>query len=304
MKFDLTGAIGGTPLVPLEAISRGCAARIAAKLEGFNPGGSVKDRPALYMVDRAEREGLLRPGGMIVEPTSGNTGIGLAVVASVKGYSLTVTMPDSMSVERRKVLASYGARVVLTPAGMGMAGAVAEAERIVSTEANCFMPMQFGNPANPEAHMRTTDPEIWEQTRGKVDGFICGVGTGGTVTGVGEMLKSMRSGIGVFAVEPAESPVLSGGRPGPHSIEGIGAGFVPDVLNLDVVDEVLTVTSEEAGTTARRLARMEGIFAGISSGAALAAAIKLAGRGENKGKLLVVLFPDRGENYLSTGLWD
>ncbi|MCK4235701.1 MAG: cysteine synthase A [Candidatus Krumholzibacteria bacterium] len=303
MKRDLIDAIGNTPLVPLKRITEGCYAKLAAKLEGFNPGGSIKDRVALFMVEGAESDGLLVPGGRIIEPTSGNTGIGLALVASVKGYSLTVTMPDSMSVERRRILASYGAEVVLTPAEDGMKGAIAKAETLVLERENAFMPMQFDNPANPEAHRQTTGREIWEATYGSVDGVICGVGTGGTITGIGKSLKSAKKDITMIAVEPMESAVLSGGTPGPHSIEGIGAGFVPGVLDRDVIDEVIAVGGDEAREMTRRLAREEGIFAGISSGAALAAALKTARRKENEGKLFVVVFPDRGEKYLSTGLW-
>jgi len=304
MKMSVTDAIGNTPLVHLEHISTSCKAILVAKLEGFNPGGSVKDRIAFYMIERAEKDGLLEPGGRIVEPTSGNTGIGLAVVAAAKGYSVTVTMPESMSIERRRILASYGAEVILTPADQGMTGAVAEAERLVAEIDGAFMPMQFQNPANPEAHRRTTGPEIWEVTSGRVDSVVCGIGTGGTITGVGEMLKSIKPEVKIIGVEPVESAVLSGGEIGPHRIEGIGPGFVPDVLNREIVDEIVAISSEEARHTARHLARVEGIFAGISSGAALAAALKVAERDESEGKLFVVIFPDRGEKYLSTDLWD
>ncbi|MFA4947430.1 MAG: cysteine synthase A [Candidatus Krumholzibacteriia bacterium] len=302
--MNILAAIGHTPLVPLKRVAEGCSAMLAAKLEGFNPGGSVKDRAALFMIDAAERDGILKPGGAIIEPTSGNTGIGLAVVASRRGYSLTAVMPDSMSIERRRILASYGARVVLTPGVQGMTGAVAEARRLAEETEGSFMPMQFENPANVEAHRKTTGPEIWEETSGRVDGIVCGVGTGGTVSGVGEILKEKKRDIKVIAVEPMESAVLSGRPAGRHSIQGIGAGFVPKILNRSVIDEIVQISSEEARATAMLLARTEGIFAGISSGAALAAALRVARREENSNKLFVVVFPDRGENYLSTGLWD
>jgi cysteine synthase A len=304
LRGDLTRTIGNTPLVPLKSFSSETGAEIFAKLEGFNPGGSIKDRIALSMIEAAEREGLLRPGGMIVEPTSGNTGIGLALVAAVKGYALAVTMPESMSIERRRIMTSYGADVVLTPADPGMPAAIKAAQRIAAEGDNVFLPMQFTNKANPGVHREKTGPEIWEDTGGDIDGIICGVGTGGTLTGVGEALKSRKPDIVVIAVEPAESPVLSGGEPGPHVIEGIGAGFVPDVLNRDIIDEIITVTGTEAAETARLIARREGIFCGISSGAAMAAVIRVASRAENRGKRFVVIFPDRGEKYLSTGLWD
>ncbi|UCF04930.1 MAG: cysteine synthase A [bacterium] len=303
MFHDLTETIGRTPIVPLKNVCEGCNASLAAKLEGVNPGGSVKDRIARSMIEQAEADGLIEPGGHIVEPTSGNTGIGLALVAAVKGYSLTVTMPASMSIERRRILAAYGAEVVVTSADRGMDGAVAEARRIAGESSNTFMPMQFTNKANPAVHRLTTGPEIWDQTEGRVDSVVCGVGTGGTITGIGEYLKSKRSDIAIIAVEPAESCLLSGGEAGPHIIEGIGPGFIPEVLNRDVIDEIVTVTGDEALETTRRLAREEGIFAGISSGAALAAALEVAGREENGGKLFVVIFPDRGEKYLSTKLW-
>lgn len=304
MFENLCETIGGTPMVPLRGIGRDCGARIAAKLEGSNPGGSIKDRIALAMVERAEREGLLEPGERIVEPTSGNTGIGLALVAAARGYCLTVTMPESMSLERRRVLASYGADIILTPAGEGMRRAVAEAERIVRTVPGTYMPMQFTNPANPGAHRESTGPEVWGDTSGEVDVVVCGVGTGGTITGIAEFLKSKKPGVRIIGVEPAESAVLSGGRPGPHIIEGIGAGFVPAVLNRDVIDEITTVRGVDARAMTRRLAREEGIFAGISSGAALRAALEVARRPEEAGSLIVVVFPDRGDKYISTGLWD
>jgi len=304
MKKDILATIGNTPLVLLNGVARGCGARIAAKLEGNNPGGSIKDRIALAMVERAEREGLLEPGGRIIEPTSGNTGIGLALVAAARGYGMTVTMPESMSIERRRILASFGAEVILTPAGGGMRGAVEEAERIVRTVPGTYMPMQFANPANPAAHRESTGPEVWNDTTGRVDIVVCGIGTGGTITGIAEFLKLKKPGVEVIGVEPAESAVLSGGEPGPHIIEGIGAGFIPAVLNRDVIDEVVAVRGLDARETARRLAREEGIFAGISSGAALEAALEAARRPENRDSLIVVIFPDRGEKYLSTGLWD
>ena len=304
MRGDLTHTIGNTPLVPLKRFSGKAGAEILAKLEGFNPGGSVKDRIALSMIEAAEREGLLEPGGSIVEPTSGNTGIGLALVAAGKGYRLTVTMPESMSVERRSILAAYGANVVLTPADLGMTASIEEARRIAAEGDNVFLPMQFTNRANPGVHREKTGPEIWENTGGDLDGIICGVGTGGTLTGVGEALKSRNRDIVVIAVEPTESPVLSGGEAGPHQIEGIGAGFVPEVLNRDIIDEIITVTGGEAAATTRLIAREEGIFCGISSGAAMAAALQVASRRENRGKRFVVIFPDRGEKYVSTGLWD
>lgn len=304
MPHDLISLIGNTPLVSLKAVTEGCAATLVAKHEGFNPGGSVKDRIALSMIERAEAEGLIEPGYTIIEPTSGNTGIGLALVAAVKGYSLTVTMPESMSVERRKILSSYGAKVVLTPAGEGMNGAIEVAGWLVSQNKKSYMPLQFVNPANPEVHRRTTGPEIWKATEGRVNCIVCGVGTGGTITGIGEYLKSKRSDIRVVAVEPSGSAVLSGGKAGPHSIEGIGPGFMAAVLNRDIIDEIATVTDEEAKEMTRLLARREGIFAGVSSGAATAAALTVAGRRENRGTLIVVILPDRGEKYLSTDLWE
>lgn len=303
MRRSLLDTIGKTPLVILGNISKGLRARIAAKLEGYNPGGSVKDRIALSMIEDAERRGLLKPGGRIVEPTSGNTGIGLALVASVKGYKLTITMPESMSEERRKILKSLGAEVVLTDADLGMKGAIDKAYSMASSNSDIFIPQQFRNQANPLAHYMTTGPEILAETDGQVDCFVCGVGTGGTITGAGRYLKEKKVHVRVCAVEPEESPVLSGGDPGPHRIEGIGAGFVPEILDRSVIDEVLTVSYDEAKEQSRRLAREEGIFAGISSGAALSAALRLAQREDLEGKLIVVLLPDRGEKYLSTELW-
>ena len=304
MLKGILNAVGETPLVMLERISRGLKGRIAAKIEGFNPGGSVKDRIALSMIMDAERRGLLGPGGKVVEPTSGNTGIGLALVCAVRGYRLTITMPESMSVERRKVLRALGAEVVLTSSDLGMKGAIEAADEIAAGESDVFVPGQFRNKANPRIHYETTGPEIFIDSDGEVDCFVCGVGTGGTITGVGMYLKERKPGVRVFAVEPAESPVLSGGAAGAHRIEGIGAGFVPEILDRRVIDGVLTVSYEEAKEFAGRLASEEGIFAGISSGAALSAAVTLAGKDEFQGKLIVVLLPDRGEKYLSTGLWD
>ncbi len=294
--------IGRTPLVELSRYGAGLPGRIAVKIESFNPGGSVKDRIALAMVEAAERDGRLQPGGAIVEPTSGNTGIGLAMVGAAKGYRVTFTMPESMSLERRQLLAAYGAELVLTPAAEGMKGAMAKAEQIAERD-GAFLPGQFDNPANPEVHRRTTAEEIWADTDGAVDVFVAGVGTGGTITGVGELLKARKPEVRVVAVEPAESPVLSGGQAGPHGIQGIGAGFVPAVLDTSVYDEVLQVDAEQAREAARRLARTEGILAGVSSGAALQAATVLAGRSQNAGKLIVAVLPDTGERYLSTPLF-
>jgi len=301
---DVTSLIGGTPLVRLARFGAGTQAEIAAKLEYFNPAGSVKDRIALAMIEAAEREGRLKKGAVIVEPTSGNTGIGLAMVAAARGYRLILTMPETMSLERRKLLAAYGAEIVLTPGIEGMAGAVRKAEELVREIPGAFMPQQFENPANPEIHRRTTAEEIWRDTEGRVDVFVAGVGTGGTITGVGEVLKERKPSVRVIAVEPADSPVLSGGKPGPHKIQGIGAGFVPGVLNRAIIDEIVTVTTEEAFTAARRLAREEGILVGISSGAAAHVAYKVATRPENRGRLLVALLPDTGERYLSTPLFE
>lgn len=292
--------VGKTPLVRIRRIAEGVRAEIVAKLEFMNPGGSVKDRAALGMLVAAERDGRLGRGSVVVEPTSGNTGIALAMLCASRGLRLIVTMPESMSVERRKILEAYGAEVVLTPAHEGMAGAVQRAQEIAGSIPGAFMPQQFANPANAEAHRRTTAREIWEDTDGKVDVFVAGVGTGGTITGVGEALKAKRPDIRVVAVEPQESPVLEGGPAGSHGIQGIGAGFVPDVFKLEVIDEIVPVSTAEAVSMARRLAREEGILAGISSGAALAAALRVARRPENEGRLVVVVFPDGGERYLST----
>ncbi|MGB9807678.1 MAG: cysteine synthase A [Thermosulfidibacteraceae bacterium] len=296
--------IGRTPLVRLNRIAEGLEADIVVKLESFNPLHSVKDRIGVAMIEDAERKGLLKPGMTIVEPTSGNTGIALAFVAASKGYRCIIVMPESMSIERRKILKALGAEVILTPAEKGMKGAVEFAERLVSENEGFFMPQQFKNPANPEVHRKTTAREIWEDTDGKVDIVVAGVGTGGTITGVGEVLKSLKPSVRMVAVEPASSPVLTGGQPGIHRIQGIGAGFVPDVLNVSVIDEIIRVTDEDAKETARRLARLEGIFVGISSGAALWAAMEVAKRAENRGKLIVAILPDTGERYLSSWLWE
>jgi cysteine synthase A len=296
------GLIGHTPVVRLQRMPAPGSATVWAKLERANPGGSVKDRIGLSMIEAAERDGLLKPGGVIVEPTSGNTGIGLAMVAAVKGYRLILTMPETMSVERRTLLAAYGAEIVLTPGTEGMRGAVAKAEEMVWKNPGYFMPQQFKNPANPEVHRRTTAVEILHQVDGPLHAFVAGVGTGGTLTGVGEALKERYSAVQIVAVEPASSPVLSGSQPGPHKIQGIGAGFVPDVLDMDLVDEVITVANEEALETARRLAREEGLLVGISSGAAAFAALQVAER-LGDGKTVVVILPDTGERYLSTELF-
>jgi cysteine synthase A len=296
------GLIGRTPVARLQRMPAPGSATVWAKLERANPGGSVKDRIGLSMIEAAERDGLLKPGGVIVEPTSGNTGIGLAIVAAVKGYRLILTMPGTMSVERRTLLAAYGAEIVLTPGAGGMKGAIARAEELVQQNPGYFMPLQFKNPANPEVHRCTTAVEILQQVEGPIHAFVAGVGTGGTLTGVGEVLKERYPAVQIVAVEPANSPVLSGGQPGPHKIQGIGAGFVPDVLNVVLVDEVIAVTDEEAIETARRLAREEGLLVGISSGAAAFAALRVAER-LGDGKTVVVILPDTGERYLSTDLF-
>ncbi|UXY25557.1 cysteine synthase A [Streptomyces sp. HUAS TT20] len=300
---SITAFIGRTPLVELSRYGEDLPARLVAKLESANPGGSVKDRIALAMIEDAEATGTLRPGQGIVEPTSGNTGIGLAMVAAAKGYPVTFTMPESMSVERRALLRAYGAELVLTPASEGMTGAIARAAEL--REANdWFMPQQFANPANPDVHRRTTAEEIWQDTDGQIDMLVAGVGTGGTVTGVGQVLKAKNPAVTVVAVEPAESPVLSGGSPGPHGIQGLGAGFVPEVLDTSLYDAVCTVSVSEARAQARRLARTEGILAGVSGGAALHAASTLARRPRHKDALIVVVLPDTGERYLSTPLFE
>ena len=301
---DITKLIGNTPLVRINRLNETGKAQIAAKLEFFNPMSSVKDRIGLAMIEDAERKGLLTKGSIIIEPTSGNTGIALAFVAAVKGYHLILTMPETFSIERRKLLKSLGAELVLTEGTKGMKGAIEKAEELAKETKNSFVPQQFNNPANPEIHRKTTAEEVWKDTDGTVDIFISGVGTGGTVTGVGEVLKSRKPGVKIIAVEPEASPVLSGGKPGPHKIQGIGAGFVPGVLNIKLIDEIIKVKEADAGTTARALAKKEGVFAGISSGAALWAALQVAQREENVGKLIVVVLPDTGERYLSTWLWD
>lgn len=301
----ITDLIGNTPLVELKNFEKenNIEATLLAKLEYFNPAGSVKDRIAKAMIDDAEEKGLLKPGSVIIEPTSGNTGIGLASVAAARGYRIILTMPETMSVERRNLLKAYGAELVLTEGAKGMTGAIAKAKELAEQTPGSFIPGQFTNPANPEAHRRTTGPEIWNDTDGKVDIFVAGVGTGGTVTGIGEYLKSRNPNVKVVAVEPAGSPVLSKGVAGPHKIQGIGAGFVPDTLNTNIYDEIITVENEEAFATGKAIARKEGILVGISSGAAVFAAAQLAKRPENKGKIIVVLLPDTGDRYLSTPMF-
>lgn len=301
---DMTELIGRTPLVQLNRISKDCKAKIVAKLEFFNPAGSVKDRIGVSMILTAEQEGKIKPGMTIIEPTSGNTGIALAWVAAARGYRLILTMPESMTIERRKILELLGAELVLTPAEKGMVGAIEKANEILSETEDAFMPQQFQNPANPQIHRETTAEEIWKDTDGSIDIFIAGVGTGGTITGVGDVLKSRKPSVYVAAVEPADSPVLSGGKPGAHMIQGIGAGFIPDVLNSEIIDEIIQVTNAESFDMAKRLAKEEGIFAGISSGAAAVAAVQLAKRDENSDKMLVVILPDTAERYISTVLFD
>jgi cysteine synthase A len=303
---NLTDLIGNTPLLELSNYNKvnELEAVIIAKLEYFNPAGSVKDRVALAMINSAEEEGLIKQDTVIIEPTSGNTGIGLAFAAAAKGYRLILTMPDTMSIERRKLLKALGAELVLTPGAEGMRGAIKKAEELAGQYDHAYIPNQFTNKANPEIHRKTTAEEIWRDTDGKVDIFVCGVGTGGTITGVGEILKQRKPDVKIVAVEPFDSPVLSGGKPGPHEIQGIGAGFIPDTLNLSFIDEIYTVKTEDAYETVRRLSKTEGLLVGISSGAAAFAATQLAKRTENRGKTIVVLLPDNGGRYLSTPLFE
>jgi len=300
---DITQLTGNTPLVRLRRVTEGAVAEVAAKLESFNPAGSVKDRIGVSMIDAAERAGLIRPDTIILEPTSGNTGISLAMVCAARGYRCVLTMPETMSLERRMLLRAYGAELILTPGADGMPGAIARAEELAKTDQRYFVPQQFENPANPAIHRATTAEEVWSDTDGKVDIFVSGVGTGGTITGVAEVIKERKPSARFVAVEPAASPVLSGGAKGPHPIQGIGAGFVPPVLEVGLVDEIITVGNEDALAVARRLAQEEGLLVGISSGAAAWAALQVARRPENAGKLVVVVLPDFGERYLSTALF-
>jgi cysteine synthase A len=300
---DVTQLVGNTPLVRLRRVTEGAVADVVAKLEYFNPGGSVKDRIGVAMLDAAEEAGLLKPDTIILEPTSGNTGIALAMVAAARGYKLVLTMPDTMSIERRILLRAYGAEIVLTPGKDGMPGAIAKAEELAKSDQRYFVPQQFENPANPAIHRATTAEEVWKQTDGKIDFFISGVGTGGTLTGVAQVLKERKPDIKFVAVEPAASPVLSGGQKGPHPIQGIGAGFIPPVLDEGLIDEIITVGNDDALTLARRLAAEEGLLVGISSGAAVVAALEVARRPENEGKQVVVVLPSSGERYLSTVLF-
>ena len=300
---DITKTIGNTPLVRLNRVTEGLGATVLAKLESFNPLSSVKDRIGVSMIDAAEQAGLIKEDTIILEPTSGNTGIALAFVCAARGYKLVLTMPETMTLERRNLLKALGAELILTPGPEGMPGAVKRAEELAAQDPRYFIPQQFKNPANPEIHRRTTAEEIWRDTDGQVDIVVAGVGTGGTITGIAEVIKPRKPGFKAIAVEPSASPVLSGGQPGPHKIQGIGAGFIPDVLRLDLVDEIIQVSNEDAARTARRLAREEGILVGISSGAAAFAALQVAGRPDSEGKLIVVILPDTGERYLSTELF-
>jgi cysteine synthase A len=309
VREDITQCIGNTPLVRLRRIAEGCVATVVGKMENMNPLWSVKDRIARAMIDAAERDGKIKSDTVVIEPTSGNTGIGLAYVCAARGYKLMVTMPESMSLERRRMLKALGAELVLTPAAEGMPGAVRHAEKLVAENKNYFMPQQFKNPANPEVHRKTTAEEIWRDTDGKIDIFVSGVGTGGTITGVGDVLKQRKPGVKIVAVEPANSPVITQRKagqelkPGRHTIQGIGAGFIPDVLNVDVIDDVVLVQDEDAMETARQMAKLEGLMCGISCGAAAWAALHLAKKPENAGKLIVTILPDLGERYLSTKLF-
>jgi len=300
---DISGTIGNTPLVKLRRISEDAVAEVYGKLESFNPLSSVKDRVAVAMIDDAEQQRLIGPGSTIIEPTSGNTGIGLAFVCAARGYRLIITMPDTMSVERQQMLAFMGAEVLLTPGKDGIRGSVQKAEEMIEAIEDSYMPQQFKNPANPRIHRETTAKELWEDSEGRVDIVVSGVGTGGTITGCGEVLKDLKPEVQMIAVEPAGSPVLSGGRPGAHRIQGIGAGFIPDILRVDLIDEIITVTDTDAGATTKKLAKLEGIPAGISSGAATWAALQVAARPENEGKFIVAILPDTGERYLSTWLF-
>jgi cysteine synthase A len=300
---NITELVGNTPLVRLSRLTAGCPAEIVVKLEYFNPGHSVKDRAGLAMIEAAEKAGSIHPDTIILEPTSGNTGIALAMICAARGYHCTLVMPDNMSRERRMLFKAYGAELILTPGSEGMGGAIQKAETLAASDSRYFIPQQFNNPANPEMHRRMTAEEIWRDTEGKVDILVAGVGTGGTITGVGEVLKARKPSIKVMAVEPDTSPVLSGGQKGPHQIQGLGAGFVPAVLNTAIYDEVIRVTNEDAMETARRMAKLEGLLVGISSGAAVWAALQVAGRPQNQAKMIVAIIPDYGERYLSTALF-